>query len=547
MIEQASADKIFVERVDMYKAKRSRVFMMAVGLAVVLCLASGVQAQQQTASGARTYNVRNFGAVGDGKTLDSPAINRAIEACAQAGGGTVLLPAGTYLSGSIRLKSNINLFLDTGAVILAAPQNLNAYDEEEPFQGPAFQDGGHTYFHNSLIWGEGLTNIAITGLGLINGADLSRGDGMEDRVSGFSNFGRANAPAANAGAPPTGWPQRLGNKAIALKLCRQVLIRDITIIHGGHFAIITTGCDVLTIDNVTIDTNRDGIDIDCCRNTTVSNCRINSPGDDGLCPKSSFALGRNVITENLTITNCQVSGFREGTLLDGTMKPQGNATGRIKFGTEANGGFRNVTVSNCTFRSCRGLALEEVDGGILENITVNNITMMDVATYAVYITTGKRNRGPDVNVPSRLRNIIISNVIATGVSRNSGIQIFGMPDHPIENVRLDNIQLVFQGGGTAQDANVVPQELGTGYPEPRGTMPGYGVFARHVRNLELSNIRLSYEKDDLRPPIVCIDADGLEIDNFKAQLAAGVQAGRFEQVKGLVVRNSPVLNGVTNK
>ena len=197
-------------------------------------------------------------------------------------------------------------------------------------------------------------------------------------------------------------PCRLGNKALALKLCRNVLIRDITIFHGGHFAILVTGCDDMTVDNVTMDTDRDGIDIDCCRNTMVSNCRINSPNDDGLCPKSSFALGRKVLTENLTIVNCQVSGFQEGTLLDGTMKPSASHYGRIKFGTEATGGFRNCTVANCTFRGCKGLALEEVDGGIMENISINNLTMMDVPDYAIYITTGKRNRAPAVTNAQRV-------------------------------------------------------------------------------------------------------------------------------------------------
>ena len=342
---------------------------------------------------------------------------------------------------------------------------------------------------------------------------------------------------------------RLGNKAIALKLCRNVLIRDITIFHGGHFAILVTGCDNLTVDNVTMDTDRDGIDIDCCRNTMVSNCRINSPNDDGLCPKSSFALGTNVITENLTIVNCQVSGFQEGTLLDGTMKPSRGGTGRIKFGTEASGGFRNVTVANCTFRNCRGLALEEVDGGIMENITINNLTMMDVVGYPIYLTTGSRNRGPNVTTPSRARNIFISNVIATGIEPMSGIQITGIPGQPLEGVHLDNIRLVFNGGGTKEDAARVPKELGEGYPEPRnlGIMPAYGVFARHVRDLELANINVSFETNDFRPAMVCSDVDGLEVDNFKAQLAPGVPAATFDSVTNVVIRSSPVLNGITAK
>jgi hypothetical protein len=504
-------------------------------------LLAGFSALSADAPAGAFYNVRAFGAAGDGKTLDSPAINKAIDACAEAGGGTIFLPAGTYLSGSIRLKSNIHLLIDAGATLLGAPQALGAYDAEEPFDGPAFQDGGHTYFHNSLIWGENLTNISITGQGMINGGGLVSEDGNEDQVSGFANFGRANAVPAQTNFTPG----RLGNKAIALKLCRNVLIRDITIFHGGHFAILVTGCDNLTVDNVTMDTNRDGIDIDCCRNTMVSNCRANCPRDDAICPKSSFALGRNVITENLTIVNCQVSGFAEGSFLDGTMKPDRGHNGRIKFGTEANGGFRNITVANCTFRACKGLALEEVDGGIMENITINNITMMDVGNYAIYITTGKRNRGPNVTQPSRARNIFISNLIATGIDRQSGIQIFGLPGQPVEGLRLENIRMIFKGGGTKENANVVPPELAARYPEPSGTMPGYGIFARHVKDLELANITFGFDAADLRPALVGADLDGVEIDNFKAQLADGVPAARWENVQHLTVRNSPAFDLVT--
>ncbi|HTR80988.1 MAG TPA: glycoside hydrolase family 28 protein [Bacteroidota bacterium] len=482
-------------------------------LSIALLLNASLRAQA-------VFNVRDFGALGDGKTLDSPAINKTIEACFQKGGGTVDVPAGTYLSGSIHLKSNINLFLDAGATILGAPQELNAYDPPEPFEGRAYQDGGHTYFHNSLLWGENLENVSITGYGMINGGGLTR----KDKEVG-------------------GGPIVLGDKAVALKECRHVLIRDITIFHGGHFAILVTGCKNLTIDNVTIDTDRDGIDLDCVQSATVSNCRINSPNDDGLCPKSSFALGRRMITENVTIVNCQVSGYEEGTLLDGTMRPSRSKTGRIKFGTESNGGFRNITVSNCTFRDCRGLALEEVDGGIMENISISNITMMNVCGYPIYITLGKRNRGPDSLTMGIARNIFISDVIATGVDSMSGVHITGMPDDPIENVRLQNILISFKGGGTKEDADRVPPELGKGYPEPSkiGITPAYGVFARHVTGLELADMNLMVEREDFRPPIVCVDVNGLEIDNFKAHVAPGVRPSRFEDVKGLVARNSPVL------
>jgi hypothetical protein len=292
-------------------ARTRLLVVVALGL-----VAPGRALQAAEAAGAGFYNVRSFGAAGDGKTLDSPAINKAIESCAAAGGGTVYLPAGAYLSGSLRLKSNIHLLLDAGATLVAAPLDMNAYDPAEPFELPAYQDGGHTFFHNSLIWGENLTNVSITGQGAINGAAMPTAPALINRIIGSDGLGPRHAAQPR---PSDINALRLGNKSIALKLCRGVLVRDLTILHGGHFAILATGCDGMTLDNLTIDTDRDGIDIDCCRNTTVSNCRINSPDDDALVPKSSFALGRNVITENLTIINCQVSGFEEGTLVDGTM------------------------------------------------------------------------------------------------------------------------------------------------------------------------------------------------------------------------------------
>ena len=502
----------------------------------VLLILNVFRTDGATETAGNIYDVRSFGAAGDGKNLDSPAINQAIAAAAAAGGGTVKFPAGTYLSGSIHLQSNIRLFLDAGATILGAPQSMNAYDETEPFPGGAFQDGGHCYFHNSLIWGENLTNVFITGQGMINGGGLDRNPKILDDMCGYKHFSTPNTTVY----PPV----RIGNKAIALKLCRNVQISGITIFHGGHFAILATGCDNLTIDGVTIDTNRDGMDLDCCRNTIVSNCRVNSPIDDGICPKSTMALGEMRLTENLTIVNCQVSGFMEGTLLDGTMKPAKNGLGRIKFGTESSGGFRNCTIANCTFRSCRGLAFEEVDGGILENITVNNLSMMDVGDYAIYLTLGKRNRTPDLKTTSRMKNILISNVIADGVGKMSGIQIMGLPEQPIEGVRLENIRLMSRGGGSKADAAIVPKELGDGYPEPGriGTLPAYGVYARHVKGLELANVHLNFQTNDLRPALMFTDVSELELDNIKPQAAAGVPPLVLgASVSDVAIRNSPKL------
>jgi hypothetical protein len=176
--------------------------------------------------------------------------------------------------------------------------------------------------------------------------------------------------------------------------------------------------------------------------------------------------------------------------------------------------------------------------------------MMDVRDYAIYLTTGQRKRTPGVTTNSRMRNILISNVIADGVDRMSGIQLMGLPEQPLEGIRLENIRLTIYGGGSASDARINPQELGTGYPEPSriGTLPAYGIFARHIRDLELANIHLNFRADDLRPAIQCADVDGLEIDNFKAQLAPGVPAAVLaDNVRGIAIRNSPVLKEIGAK
>ncbi len=496
-------------------------------LGCTFILATSVHGQNLSSPSSGYYNVKTFGAKGDGQLLDHKAINKAIESCYNNGGGTVYVPAGRYLCGSIRMKSNINLLLDAGADIFGAPSDSAAYDTPEAFLDTAYQDGGHTYFHNSLIWGENLTNVSITGRGMIDGGGLTREDKeIEGTVLGGS-IG-------------------IGDKAIALKLCSNVLIRDITIFHGGHFAIIITGCDLVTLDNLTIDTNRDGIDIDCCTNTLVSNCRVNSPEDDAICLKSSYALNKPWITENLVITNCQVFAYEEGTLLNGKRIPHkvNWSGGRIKFGTESNGGFRNCVVSNCIFRNSNGIAIEEVDGGIIDNIVVSNITMMDINHYPIYITLGQRNRGPIASSEmGTVKNILISNIYVTGADSLSGIQLTGLPGYPLENITIQNVNVQYKGGGTKEQASRTFPELGFGYPEPYllGVTPAYGLYARHIKNLQLYDISFTTKKQDDRPAIICDDVNGLDIDRFKVPEAKDNQLFKAIEVTNMKIERSPFL------
>jgi polygalacturonase len=342
-----------------------------------------------------------------------------------------------------------------------------------------------------------------------------------------------------------GW----GNKSISLKLSRNVILRDFTILHGGHFAILATGVDNLTIDNLKIDTNRDGIDLDACRQVRVSNCTVNSPFDDGICPKSSFALGFARATENVTITNCQVSGYDEGTLLDGTYKREYrregggefSPTGRIKFGTESNGGFKNITISNCVFDYSRGLALETVDGGLLEDVTITNVTMRDISNSPFFLRLGARLRGPkETTTVGALRRVLISNVVVYNADPRYASIISGIPGHPVEDVRLSNIRVYYRGGGTNAQAALDPPEKEDAYPEPSmfGEMPAYGFFIRHAKRLELNDVEVGFLKDDARPAFVLTDVAGADLNRVRAQLAQSSSAFVLKDVSDFSVTAS---------
>jgi len=469
------------------------------------------------------YDVRAFGATGDGKTLDTDAINKAIAAAHAAGGGTVRFGAGTYVSTSIRLQSHVGLFLDHGSTIVAADPSAGPYDEPEANAWDAFQDFGHSHWRNSLIWGDGVEDVSITGPGVIHGKGLVR--------------------SYNAQTTPKG----SGNKAIALKSSRNVTIRDISILHGGWFAILATGVDNLTIDNIKIDTNRDGIDVDACQNVRISNATVNSPFDDGICLKSSYGLGWARPTQNVTITNSQVSGYDEGTLLDGTykrtVKYTRGPTGRIKFGTESNGGFKNVTISNCVFEYSRGLAIESVDGALIEDVAITNITMRDIVNAPIFVRLGRRARGPNKPPPGVINRVRISNVVASSVDSRHGVLVSGIPGHPIEDLRLSDIRIAYQGGGTSADAALEPEEKETDYPEPDmfGNIPAYGMYVRHAKNVSARDLVFTTEKPDARPAFRFDDVAGVDLERVVVPRSFLSPLFGLRGVTDFLLRNSPGL------
>ena len=505
-----------------------------------------------------TYDVKKYGAKGDGKTLDTPAINKTIEEAAANGGGTVYFPAGTYLSVSIHLKSNIALYLEQGATILAAdPKQGFKYDFPENNPSDMYQDFGHTHWQNSLIWGENLENISILGPGLIDGEGLvaypeeSRTEEEQKSLEGKAPVGKTMGPFGHpsaANAITSGY----GNKTISLKLCRNVLLQDFSILRGGHFAILATGVDNFTIDNLKIDTDRDGMDIDCCKNVRVSNCTVNSPFDDGICLKTSFGLGYAKATENVTITNCFVSGYDIGTVLNGTYKREckkfgyKTPTGRIKLGTESNGDYKNITISNCVFEYCRGLALETVDGSNLEDITITNITMRDIGNAPIFLRLGKRMRGPEGVPVGNLHRIIISNIVVYNAVPKHCVMIMGLPEKDIEDILLENIKIYYQGGGTKEQSEIVPREDETVYPEPDrfGIMPAYGFFIRHVKGIKINDVDVSYMNEEMRSPFILNDVEKAEFNFINAQHADSVPVFILENVSDFSVFKC---NSVDNK
>ncbi|WP_254913787.1 rhamnogalacturonidase [Sphingobium sp. Z007] len=480
------------------------------------------------AHAARYYDVRDHGARGDGIAIDSGAINAAIAAASAAGGGTVVLPRGRYLCFSIRLRSRVTLLLGEGAVIEAADpaRHGGRYDLPEAGIDQLYQDFGHSHWRNSLIWGEDVEQVSITGPGLIHGLGLTRdGPGARWKKQAgerpLSMQGMTDAQIAEL-EPDAAAMQGLGNKAIALKNGRDIRLSGFTILKGGHFAILATGTGELRIDGLTIDTDRDGIDLDCVRDVLVERCRVNAPNDDAIVVKSSFALGRAITSENILIRDCDVSGYDMGSLVDGTKRTtqeiapdRDRVTGRIKLGTESNGGYRNVRIEDCRFTRCRGLALETVDGGVMEHIVASRLTMQDVTTAPLFLRLGDRRRGPEGTGVGAIRDVVISEVDARGIDHRFPAALAGLPGHPIADVTLRDVHLLYRGGGAAADAARVPAESPDAYPEPSmfGVLPSWALWSRHVERLTIDGLRAQTMTPDQRRPFLFDDVRHLSVRN----------------------------------
>jgi hypothetical protein len=426
---------------------------------------------------AAALDVRQFGAKGDGIAKDTGAIQKAIDTAGDQGGGTVTVPPGKYLCGTIHLKSNVTLHLDNGATILASTDNAD-FDPYETLPFKSVSDNETTYFHYGLITAENVHNIAIVGQGII--------DGNRTR--------------------------RRGPKTVAIKLCQYVTIRGITVQNSPNYSISFWGSEYVDIDGVTILNGfADGIDPDSSRHFRIANSYIDCY-DDAICPKASPSMGMDQKrpVENLAVTNCVLR----------------TNCSNFKFGTESSGDFKNIAVSNLVMMPrdkgrppLSGISLEAVDGSNIDGVVISNISMTGVTT-PVFVRLGNRGRGMTPPTPGSAQNISISNVISRGSTMASSVT--GIPGFPVRRVSLSGILLSMEGGNKEPRGLDVPENEAK-YPEGTmfGVLPAFGFYGRHVEGLSLVNVQARWENEDQRPALIFDDVKDLTLDGFRADTVAG--------------------------
>jgi polygalacturonase len=459
---------------------------------LVVCVAGTCRAGHVTAAGM-LYDVRGFGAIADGQTLCTEAIQKAIDRCASAGGGTVHLPAGRFVSGTIFMKSDVTLRIDAGATLLGSI-DLRDY----PVTLPQHRSYTDNYTERCLIYGQNLERVAIVGRGTVDG-----------RGAAFQG------------------PYKVRPYTIRFIECRDVVVEGVTIKDSPMWVQHYLACDDVRISGITVKShvnhNNDGIDIDSCHRVTITGCNIDS-GDDAVVLKStSDRLCRDVV----------VSGC--------VLRSTCNA---LKMGTESNGGFVNIVFTGCAIRDTRlaGVALEIVDGGVMDRVVVSDITMARVGA-PIFIRLGNRARPfkEDMDKPGvgSMRNITVSNIEATGANP-TGCAISGLPEAKVENLTLSNIRFSFTGGGTSEEASRAIPEHPEKYPEYSmfGRLPAYGLYCRHVSGLKLTNVHVQLAGQDKRHAVVLEDVKDATIDGLDAPFTTGAASLlRLADVQDIWVRN----------
>jgi polygalacturonase len=461
-------------------------------------------------------DITRYGAVGDAKTLNTTAIQKAIDDCHQQGGGKVVFPAGTWLSGTIVIKDQVTLQFNKDARLLGST-NIDDYQNIDPFTDGLGIDVGW-----ALVVAVDAKQIGIEGEGAIDG------QGAKLKEQQITTDTRPES-------------QRWGRRPFLLRIvrCEQVTVKGITLNYAAAWTSHYFQSKQVTIENVKIVSHgvahNDGIDIDGCQDVRIKDCDIVS-GDDALCFKTT--------SSKMACSNIVVTGMR--------LKSN---QGAIKMGTESMAPLEHITISDCYIYDTQngGIKLLTVDGAHLRHVMISNINMVNVRT-PMLIRLGSRlsvfRKGKDTRQPTgTLENVVIKNVKAQASANAqlmppSGILITGVPGHYITNLTLENIEINLAGGGTVENALQQVPEAVDKYPEVKTfgpLVPAYGIWARHVKGLKLVNITLRLDSNDRRPAFICEDGKELELSGWKIPTTSGSPSViRLDNVENARIHNMEV-------
>lgn len=461
---------------------------------------------------AADFNILKYGAVGDGITLNTLAIQKAIDECSKAGGGKVIFPQGNFLSGTIVMKDNVMIHFEKNAVLLGST-DLKDYRNLDPFTEGLGIDVGW-----ALLVAVDAKNVGLEGEGTIDG----QGSAIK-------------AKHILTDTRPEG--QRWGLRPFLVRIvrCDGVKVKDVTLKYAGAWTSHYFQSRNIDIANVKIQSvgvaHNDGIGIDGCQDVTISNCDVVS-GDDALVFKTTSS---KMACRNIVVTGLRLKSSQAG----------------IKMGTESMAAFENIKISKCHIYETRngGIKLLTVDGAHLRNVEISDITMDDVRTPMLF-RLGSRlsvfRKNTETKQPTgTFENVLIRNVKANASANAqlmppTGILITGVPGHYITGLTLQDIEISLAGGGLAEHARQAVPEAIDQYPEvktfgPR--VPAYGVWARHVKGLKLKNVKFNLTDNDLRPAFVCEDGLDVEVSDWQLPETTGAEALiRFENVQNAVVK-----------
>lgn len=477
-----------------------RFLLISCAVAGLVVAGSGIA----TSAPGGVYDVKDYGAKGNGSTNDSGAIDKAITAAGAAGGGTVRFTSGNYKSANtVHLKSNVTIQLDAGATITGS--SADSYDKPESNQWDDYQDYGHSHFHNAMFYGDKLTNIGFTGAGTI--------DGGGNLITGNPKSGEAD-------------------KILSLTRCDGLTLSGIKLRRGGHFAALINGCTNVVSDKLTIDTSsdRDGWNIISTTNVTITNATI-AANDDALVFKSDYALGAKLPNGNVTVNNAKLSAV---------------CCNALMFGSETCGDFTGYQFSDITITGAHksGIGIVSMDGAKISDVHYRNITMS--GTYSpIMMKIGTRKRCGNKPGVGSISGITFDNITGTHTGTNFSPTLWGADStHRVSDVTFTGVHLNVPGGnGTAGTG--VPSNDATDYnPKSIGTRPSYGWYLHYAAGVKFADSSVEFAKDDGRPASIVNNSSDITFDHFTAEKGtkSPFDVG-FQTVTGYCVKDSATTSG----